>query len=86
MKRNEIVCTAIGAFLSAVSFLAPTQACAAAGDLDTTFGRTGVVRTDFSGTDEYGFAVKVQSDGKALVGGQSGVYPVFHAALARNGH
>jgi len=83
MKRNEIACTTIGAFLSALSLLASTQACAAAGDLDTTFGRTGVVRTDFSGTDEYGFAVKVQSDGKVLVGGQSGVYPVFHAALAR---
>src|SRR5207237_6773045 len=28
-------------------------------------------------------AVVVQSDGKIIVAGQSGVYPVFHSALAR---
>jgi len=64
-------------------FVVPTQARAAAGDLDPAFARRGVAQTDFAGTDEYGFAVKVQRDGKIVVGGQSGVYPVFHAGLAR---
>jgi uncharacterized delta-60 repeat protein len=56
---------------------------AAAGDLDSTFGNGGLVQTDFSGGDDYGFGVKVQADGKTVVVGQSGVYPLFHTALTR---
>src|SRR5436190_583542 len=67
----------------AVLFLAPHSARAAAGDLDPRFGSGGIVQTDFSGGDDYGFGVKVQSDGKTVVAGESGVYPVFHAALTR---
>jgi len=55
----------------------------AAGDLDQTFGTGGHVFTDFSGNSDYGYAIALQTDGRIIVAGQSGVYPVFHAALAR---
>ncbi|MFL6500757.1 MAG: delta-60 repeat domain-containing protein [Candidatus Udaeobacter sp.] len=55
----------------------------AAGDLDQTFGTGGHVFTDFSGNSDYGHAIALQPDGRIIVAGQSGVYPVFHAALAR---
>jgi uncharacterized delta-60 repeat protein len=64
-------------------FTAPHSIQAAAGDLDSRFGNGGVVQTDFSGGDDYGFGVKVQADGKTVVVGQSGVYPLFHSALIR---
>src|SRR5436190_907303 len=67
----------------ALLFIAPRSVQAAAGDLDPTFGNGGVVQTDFSGGDDYGFGVKVQSDGKTVVVGESGVYPLFHSALTR---
>src|SRR2546423_7549223 len=55
----------------------------AAGDPDQTFGAGGHVFTDFSGNSDYGFAIALQADGRMIVAGQSGVYPVFHAALTR---
>ena len=55
----------------------------AAGDPDQTFGTGGHVFTDFSGNSDYGFAIAIQPDGRIIAAGQSGVYPVFHAALAR---
>src|SRR5919197_2485415 len=64
-------------------FIAPRSAQAVAGDLDPRFGNSGVVQTDFSGGDDYGFGVKVQADGKTVVVGESGVYPLFHSALTR---
>jgi uncharacterized delta-60 repeat protein len=67
----------------AALFIVPHSARAAAGDLDARFGSGGVVQTDFSGGDDYGFGVKVQSDGKTVVVGESGVYPLFHSALTR---
>src|SRR5438094_10659867 len=69
--------------IMALLFIAPRLVQAAAGDLDPTFGNGGVVQTDFSGGDDYGFGVKVQSDGKTVVVGESGVYPLFHSALTR---
>jgi uncharacterized delta-60 repeat protein len=83
MKRNHIQFVLFTALFTALSFVAPSRGRAAAGDLDPAFGRGGVAQTDFGGTDEYGFAVKIQSDGKIVVGGQSGIYPVFHSGLAR---
>src|SRR5690349_14552964 len=83
MTRNQIQRASIAVFFTTLSLLTANQAQAAAGDLDSAFGQGGVVRTEFGGTDEYGFALKIQSDGKIIVAGQSGVYPVFHAALAR---
>src|SRR5215471_7159099 len=67
----------------ALWLITPGRVQAAAGDLDSAFGRSGLTRTDFSRTDEYGFALKIQPDGKIVVAGQSGNYPAFHAALAR---
>jgi uncharacterized delta-60 repeat protein len=83
-KRNAMPrrLSLIGIVLT-LSFFAPHSARAAAGDLDSRFGTGGVVQTDFSGGDDYGFGVKVQSDGKTVVVGESGVYPVFHSALTR---
>lgn len=83
MRRNQLQRCSIAGLFALSSLLGSTLAEAAPGDLDLNFGRGGVVRTDFGGTDEYGFALKVQADGKIVVGGQSGTYPVFHAALAR---
>jgi hypothetical protein len=83
MTRNQIQRASIAVFFTTLSLLTSNQAQAAAGDLDSAFGQGGVVRTEFGGSDEYGFALKIQSDGKIIVAGQSGVYPVFHAALAR---
>ncbi|WP_374073585.1 delta-60 repeat domain-containing protein [Bdellovibrio bacteriovorus] len=42
------------------------------GSLDTSFNSTGKVTTDLSsGSDDYAYAVNIQSDGKILVGGYS---------------
>src|SRR2546430_6541608 len=79
MRRVLSLIVVIVTFL----FFAPHTAQAAAGDLDLHFGSGGMVQTDFSGGDDYGFGVKVQSDGKTVVVGESGVYPLFHSALTR---
>nr|MDZ8281987.1 hypothetical protein [Nostoc sp. ChiSLP01] len=41
------------------------------GSLDTTFNTTGIVTTDFNGSNEAGNSIAVQSDGKILVAGYS---------------
>ncbi|MGF1986717.1 MAG: DUF4347 domain-containing protein [Nostoc sp. ZfuVER08] len=41
------------------------------GTLDTTFNTTGIVTTDFNGSNEAGNSVAIQSDGKILVAGYS---------------
>ena len=65
-------------------FVGATQiARSAPGDADQSFGSGGHVFTDFSGNGDYGYAIALQADGRMIVAGQSGVYPVFHAALAR---
>jgi len=47
-----------------------TGLSAAAGDLDTTFDGDGKVLTDFAGgSNDWAYAVAVQSDGKAVVAG-----------------
>ncbi len=46
---------------------------AAPGDLDPTFGGDGVVRTDLSPTEDHGFAVTIQPDGKIVVAGAKGI-------------
>ena len=45
--------------------------CAAPGDLDAGFGTGGAVTTDFSGGNDSGYAVAVQSDGKILAAGDT---------------
>jgi uncharacterized delta-60 repeat protein len=73
----------VAAFIAVVSMLVPAPVRAGGGVLDSTFGTDGTVLTDFSGTDDYALAVAVQPNGKMIVAGRSGVYPVFHAALVR---
>src|SRR5262245_2344204 len=48
-------------------------ASAASGDLDTTFGGDGIVRTDITNAEEDGFAVTIQPDGKIVVAGEAGI-------------
>ena len=73
---------AMGVFIGAVSLLHPIQA--AEGDLDLAFGNGGRVFTNFAGNnDDYGFAIALPPNGRIIVVGQSGVYPLFHSALAR---
>jgi uncharacterized delta-60 repeat protein len=65
-------------------FLGTSQiARAADGDLDPSFANGGKATIGISGNDDYGRAVAVQPDGKIIVVGQSGVYPVFHSTVAR---
>ena len=81
--RCDFLRNFICAVTLALLFLAPRSTQAAAGDLDSRFGNGGMVQTDFSGGDDYGFGAKIQADGKTVVVGQSGVYPLFHSALIR---
>jgi uncharacterized delta-60 repeat protein len=78
--RGRLVFSAI--MLVAVSFGWQTVR-AADGHLDPAFANGGTTATGISGNDDYGHAVGVQSDGKIIVVGQSGVYPNFHSTLAR---
>lgn len=52
------------------------------GDLDVSFGGAGKVTADF-GSNDSGSSVVVQSDGKIVVAGTSGAFPVFGTALVR---
>jgi uncharacterized delta-60 repeat protein len=42
------------------------------GSIDTNFGSNGKVITDFSGKDDFGYSVALQSDGKIVVAGDTG--------------
>ena len=72
------------AHITLVSLCTLKGAEAAPGDLDRGFGNGGAVMTNFlASSDDYGFGVAIQPDGKIIIAGQSGVYPLFHSALAR---
>jgi uncharacterized delta-60 repeat protein len=62
-------------FFSALALVLATAPAArtAPGDLDPTFGGDGVVRTDLTPDEDYGFAVTIQLDGKIVVAGEQGV-------------
>ncbi len=54
------------------------------GSLDTSFGGTGKVVTDFdSSAEDYGYSVTVQADGKIVVAGLSGSGGSYSFALTR---
>ncbi|MGB9179680.1 MAG: carboxypeptidase regulatory-like domain-containing protein, partial [Pyrinomonadaceae bacterium] len=54
------------------------------GNLDTGFGNSGIVKTTFSSSsDDIGHAVTLQKDGKIVVAGHTGSYPLFDFALFR---
>ena len=79
-------------FLSLISTVLPTcallaavPAAAAPGDLDTTFGSGfGKVMTAIGGTDDQGYAVALQPDGKIVIAGHCGPLPTrYEFCLAR---
>ena len=69
--------------LSLVALLLFSQlsktASAAAGDLDTTFGASGIVTTDFFGGNDEASAVVAQTDGKIIAAGYA-----FNTATQNN--
>ena len=77
--RRAVVLVVIGLLLC---WPTPTGAEAAAGNLDPTFGIGGRVTTGFSGFVQ-GRAMRIQPDGKIVVAGVAGVFPVIDFALTR---
>jgi len=67
-RRSGMVAAALGLVLATAfpAFTAP-------GELDPTFGRDGIVRTDLTPAEDDGFAVTIQPDGKIVVAGESGI-------------
>ena len=65
----------VSPFLTALALVLATAPAArtAPGDLDPTFGGDGVVRTDLTPDEDYGFAVTIQPDGKIVVAGEQGL-------------
>jgi uncharacterized delta-60 repeat protein len=57
----------------ALMLAAAPAAMSASGDLDPTFGGDGIVRTDLTRFDDYGFAMALQPDGKIVVAGPKGL-------------
>jgi uncharacterized delta-60 repeat protein len=65
----------VSSFFSALALVLATAPAArtAPGDLDPMFGGDGVVRTDLTPDEDYGFAVTIQPDGKIVVAGEQGL-------------
>jgi len=75
-SRNLLVHVLLTGIMTGVVY----PASAAPGDLDTTFGTSGIVTTDFvSSSDDRAYGSAIQSDGKIIVVGSSGV----NSAIAR---
>jgi len=53
------------------------------GSLDNSFGTGGKLTTDFGSSDDLGYSVALQTDGKIVVAGYSGSYPNDDFALVR---
>jgi uncharacterized delta-60 repeat protein len=53
------------------------------GSLDTTFNGTGKVITDIGGTNDQGFSVAIQADGKIVVAGLSAINSLNDFAIVR---
>src|SRR5438034_495455 len=68
--------------LCAALLLLPAAGRANPGDLDPTFGIGGKVTTG-TGTDDYGYAVAIQADGKLVVAGETDNGTNYDVALAR---
>lgn len=56
---------------------------AQSGFLDNTFGIGGKVITDLGSSDDVGYSLAIQGDGKIVVGGSSGIYPNIAFVLVR---
>src|SRR5438034_1060651 len=68
--------------LCAALLLLPAGGGANPGDLDPTFGIGGKVTTGI-GTDDYGYAVAIQADGKLVVAGETNNDINYDVALVR---
>src|SRR5947199_1729746 len=68
--------------LCAVLLLLPAAGRANPGDLDPTFGIGGKVTTGI-GTDDYGYGVAIQADGKLVVAGETNNGINYDFALVR---
>src|SRR5206468_12355332 len=68
--------------LCAALLLLPAAGRANPGDLDPTFGIGGKVTTGI-GTDDYGYAVAIQADGKLVVAGETNNGINYDVALVR---
>ncbi|MBA3962916.1 MAG: hypothetical protein H0X40_13610 [Chthoniobacterales bacterium] len=77
------MCAAAAALLS---LLNPAARASQPGDLDPTFGGgDGKVLTDLGGgSSDYGLGAAMQTDGKIIVVGFSGIYPGANASIARH--
>jgi uncharacterized delta-60 repeat protein len=53
------------------------------GDLDPMFGTAGIATTDFTGSEDIGSSVAIQTDGKIVVAGLQSVAGTPHFGLAR---
>jgi uncharacterized delta-60 repeat protein len=75
----------ISAALTVCVLALVTEAAAAAGDLDSSFGTGGTVTSDFGGRGDAALAVAIQPDGKIVAVGNSSQTGVFNVdfALAR---
>jgi uncharacterized delta-60 repeat protein len=65
------------------SLVLGVPAVAAPGDLDTSFSSNGKVTTNFTGRDDFGVGVAIQTDGKIIVAGIAGGLERGKFALAR---
>lgn len=74
------------AWLAALTVLVvavASPALAAPGDLDTTFGVGGTLRTNFGGTYNWAYAVAAQPDGAVIAAGVSNAHGTHDFAVAR---
>jgi len=84
MKLFRSIILVLGGF--ALLVVAPgllPRAAAAPADLDATFGSGGKVDTNITSGDNVAESVVVQSDGKIVVAGYTGLSPNFEFALVR---
>jgi len=74
----------VGSLIAAVGLLAATSrpALAAPGDLDTSFGTGGLVRTNITSVADAAYGVAIQPDGKIVAVGTAG-YPNSTFAVVR---
>src|ERR1044071_2498343 len=66
-----------------LSWPVPRSVQASVGDLDPSFGVAGKVITSFPGGQSGANAVAIQSDGRIVLGGFAGPYPLVDFTLAR---
>jgi uncharacterized delta-60 repeat protein len=81
VSRPARMASALIAALVIVSHSPLTNVQAADGHLDSTFGNGGLVKTDFSGSDDSIGAIVMQPDGKIVVAGATSTIPSSISAV-----